>query len=127
MSAVPLVVLVELQPDGAAATALPAPGSAVERLALALLDEAETASVRVKEALAVVMARCGVAAVPLAPPGESRELRCCIRIARRALAGSIPDPTRGAARFHRVDRLPGWARGRTPSAVIGDYLFYPAL
>ena len=46
------------------------------------------------------------------------------RIARRALSGSLRDPTAGATDFHRIEVTPDWARDRLPVAVFGSYLFY---
>lgn len=48
----------------------------------------------------------------------------CRRVARRALGGSLTDPTGGATAFHHIDATPDWARGRYPVAVFGSYLFY---
>ncbi len=39
-------------------------------------------------------------------------------------AGERPDPTGGAVRVHRHDEEPDWARGASPSALIGPWLFY---
>lgn len=49
---------------------------------------------------------------------------CCLRIARRALATALADPTGGATRFHPVDQTPTWSRGRLPCATIGGFVFY---
>jgi N-acetylmuramoyl-L-alanine amidase len=46
------------------------------------------------------------------------------RIARRALAGALDDPTRGACHYHAAGCFPRWARGRAPCAAIGRHLFY---
>ncbi len=48
----------------------------------------------------------------------------CHRIARRALAGVLPDPTQGATHFHTQETFPGWAHGRTPAAAFGNHLYY---
>ena len=42
-----------------------------------------------------------------------------------ALSGLAPDPTKGAAHYH-ADTIPApvWARGKTPSAVIGRHRFF---
>ena len=48
----------------------------------------------------------------------------CLRIARRALAGALADPTGGATHYHAAGRTPLWAVGREPSAVIGGHIFY---
>ncbi|MET4697692.1 N-acetylmuramoyl-L-alanine amidase [Constrictibacter sp. MBR-5] len=46
------------------------------------------------------------------------------RIARRAVAGTLDDPTGGATHYHSVDVHPRWATGKTPHARIGRHLFY---
>jgi N-acetylmuramoyl-L-alanine amidase len=51
-------------------------------------------------------------------------LEVCRRIARRAVAGGLVDPTIGATHCHRADTLPGWALGHAPSAEIGGFVFY---
>jgi spore germination cell wall hydrolase CwlJ-like protein len=51
----------------------------------------------------------------------------CRRIARRAAAGLLDDPTRGATHYHNRTVDPGWAQGRTPCAEIGNHLFYKDL
>lgn len=63
-------------------------------------------------------AKCGAVTV------EDRNFRACLRIARRAIAGVLDDPTNGATHYHRTGLLPPWTRGRTPSAAIGNHLFY---
>lgn len=50
----------------------------------------------------------------------------CLRIARRALAGLLDDPTGGATLYHDGGVLPDWAAGLAPTAEIGDRLFYAA-
>ena len=51
-------------------------------------------------------------------------LAVCRRIAGRAVAGGLTDPTRGATHCHRAEVLPGWAIGLVPTAEIGGYVFY---
>jgi hypothetical protein len=46
------------------------------------------------------------------------------RVARRALRGSLADPTKGANAFHRIEASPPWARPLLPIAMYGPYLFY---
>ena len=115
-----------------------------EALTLALLDLAGAESVRVVEALAAALIN-GLGERPedafndwsdrAAPPGGLCEdarlvddfgarLRLCRRVARRALRGSLTDPTRGANAFHRIEASPDWARALLPVAVYGPYLFY---
>ena len=48
----------------------------------------------------------------------------CLRIARRAVAGSLADATCGATHYHTVDILPRWAVGQMPCARIGHHIFY---
>jgi hypothetical protein len=65
------------------------------------------------------------AALGEAPEGDPA-LAVCRRIARRAAAGSLPDPTGGATHWHDADALPGWALGRVPAAEAGGLVFYRA-
>ncbi len=114
-----------------------------EALTLALLDLAGADSVRVIEALAAALVNDlrerpedGIEhqSVPPAPAGLCedarviRDFECrlglCRRVARRALRGSLADPTRGANAFHRIEASPAWARELLPVAVYGPYLFY---
>lgn len=55
---------------------------------------------------------------------EDRAFRSCVRIARRALAGVVDDPTGGATHYHVRGLVPPWSRGLAPSAEIGAHLFY---
>jgi hypothetical protein len=55
---------------------------------------------------------------------DPQRLQLCRRIARRALRGSLADPTRGATAFHRIDTTPDWSRRLLPVAVFGSFLFY---
>ncbi len=48
----------------------------------------------------------------------------CVRIARRALSGTLTDPTGGATHYHHMDASPPWSRARAPLAEIGRHLFY---
>jgi N-acetylmuramoyl-L-alanine amidase len=48
----------------------------------------------------------------------------CLRIARRAVAGLLEDPTGGATLYHDRQDLPDWTSGREPAAEIGSRLFY---
>lgn len=52
-------------------------------------------------------------------PALSRALA----VACLALSGGA-DPTGGATHFHLHTEQPKWARGATPKALIGRYLFY---
>jgi N-acetylmuramoyl-L-alanine amidase len=114
-----------------------------EVLTLTLLDLAGSESVRVIEALAAALVNNlherpeeGSGDWPLAvlPTGLCEDdriiadfgcrLGLCRRVARRALRGSLTDPTRGANAFHRIEASPDWARELLPVAVYGSYLFY---
>lgn len=55
---------------------------------------------------------------------ENRTFASCLRIARRAVAGVLADPTDGATHYHVRGLAPPWAVGRRPSAEIGRHLFY---
>ena len=48
----------------------------------------------------------------------------CLRVARRAVAGLLPDPTGGATHYHATGLHPDWAAGHCPSAEIGRHVFY---
>ncbi len=47
-----------------------------------------------------------------------------LRIARRALAGSLKDPTNGATHYHAAGTNPYWAKNENPVGVIGKHIFY---
>ncbi len=112
-----------------------------DRLALTLLTLAADQDVRVLEALAACLINRarrpqGSAALPPVAGATAalagavvagdfrRKLQISRRIARRALRGSLADPTRGATAFHRIDATPGWARELLPVAIVGGFLFY---
>ncbi|MHA1597935.1 MAG: cell wall hydrolase [Alphaproteobacteria bacterium] len=58
---------------------------------------------------------------------DNRVFQSCIRIARRAAAGALEDPTNNATHYHGSHANPPWARGQAPSAVIGRHLFYASI
>jgi hypothetical protein len=114
----------------------------VERLADALFGLSGDQDVRVIEALAAVLARrwrCGLHS-PLRGLSEATPTpqfaseasdadtamrhAICRRIARRALRGSLVDPTRGATAVHRIDISPAWSRDLLPIGIFGPFLFY---
>jgi hypothetical protein len=113
----------------------------VEWLADTLFDLAGDQDVRVIEALAAVLARQSRAA-PAGPGTELRETPArrftleasegdsigrriiCQRIARRALHGSLVDPTGGATAVHRIHDSPAWSRDLLPIGMFGPFLFY---
>lgn len=47
-----------------------------------------------------------------------------VRIARRALAGTLEDSTNGATHYHARQITPDWTAGETPTAVIRNHIFY---
>lgn len=55
---------------------------------------------------------------------EAAAFDACRRIAARAASGSLPDPTRGAVRWHRLGEAPQWAQALHPSALVGERVFY---
>lgn len=55
---------------------------------------------------------------------ESPAFEAARRIAARALAGALADPTRGATHYHGIERLPRWALGLVPNATLGGLAFY---
>ncbi|MBR0679673.1 cell wall hydrolase [Roseomonas eburnea] len=65
------------------------------------------------------------AALREVPPGDAA-LAICRRVAARALAGALRDPTGGATHFHDAAGLPVWALGRPAVAEIGGLCFYRA-
>jgi len=48
----------------------------------------------------------------------------CRRVAARAAAGVLPDPTDGATHYHDAGASPHWALGAMPVAEIGGLVFY---
>ncbi len=99
--------------------------AASEQLALHIWAEAAGRPVRAMEGVAAVALR----SPPACPGGDGpaegdAALAACRRIAARALAGLLPDPTRGATRYHAAEVLPRWALGEVPSAELGGLVFY---
>lgn len=47
-----------------------------------------------------------------------------MRIARRAVAGTLADQTGGATHYHARSITPNWAVGQNPTKQIGHHLFY---
>jgi spore germination cell wall hydrolase CwlJ-like protein len=60
----------------------------------------------------------------LAELGGTADLGASRRIAARAIAGSLPDPTAGATHYHPEELLPRWALGRIATVEIGGLVFY---
>ncbi len=57
------------------------------------------------------------------PLGDAA-LAACRRIAARAAAGTLVDPTGGATHLHPAEELPAWALGQEAAAEIGGLVFY---
>ena len=112
-----------------------------DRIAAAILHLAGDESVRVIEALASAIAnslrlesdidqpfayeRVQLLRYPRSLFGENQMKTAAIRrIARRALHGTLCDPTSGANAFHRVEVTPNWSKQILPVAVFGPFLFY---
>jgi len=47
-----------------------------------------------------------------------------VEIAKRAIAGELPDKTGGATHYHAKSVKPKWSEGRQPCAEIGWHVFY---
>ena len=60
----------------------------------------------------------------LAATPRIKTFASCLRIARRAVAGRLKDPVRGATHYHSAAIRPRWAKGRTACTAIGNHLFY---
>lgn len=62
----------------------------------------------------------------LAPSAmQNEKFVACYDAARAALNGTQPDPTNGATHYYAPwVPMPTWARGKTPSAIIGHHRFY---
>lgn len=146
------ILIIDTEPDAESQTVPVRRGTPADILARTLWGEARGEPVRGIEAVAaVVMNRvrrggwwgttveavclkpsqfsCWLAADPNRAKLErvdedDRVFRICLRIARRAIAGSVDDPTQGATHYHTRAVAPAWARGRDPSAEIGSHLFY---
>ncbi len=55
---------------------------------------------------------------------DDKVFRLCRRVARRAVAGVLPDTTSGATHYHHRSLRPHWSEGKIPCAEIGHHLFY---
>ncbi len=58
------------------------------------------------------------------PQPDMATLAVCRRIATRAAAGSLADPTGGATHWHDGAELPPWALGQVPLAEVSGLVFY---
>ena len=55
---------------------------------------------------------------------NNRTFQTCLRVARRAVAGTLKDPTYGATHYHTLNIEPPWASGRAACVIIGRHRFY---
>jgi len=62
-------------------------------------------------------------ALPWSDPGLQRAARALLS----ALAERPNDPTKGATYYHAKYARPRWARGETPTVVIGNHKFYAGI
>lgn len=58
---------------------------------------------------------------------DDRAFAQCLRLARRAVNGTLSDNTDGATHYHTDSIMPAWARGQDPTAIIGEHVFYRIL
>lgn len=56
--------------------------------------------------------------------GGNTVFKTCQRVARRAVAGTMKDPTKGATHYHTLNVTPPWANGRVACVIIGRHRFY---
>lgn len=56
--------------------------------------------------------------------GANLYFATCLRIARRAVIGTLEDRTYGATHYHADYVAPYWAKGETPTVTIGRHIFY---
>ncbi len=137
----PVLSRPRLAPDRPASTPATGFDDAVDALACAVWHHARTDSVRAMEAVAccVLNRRAAASALPLPAlvraeflpaDGAARVssadplFAVALRIARRALAGQIADPTLGATRLHPAGENPAWADGLAPCATVGGLVFH---
>lgn len=60
----------------------------------------------------------------LAVTPDNRTFQACLRVARRAVTGTLKDATNGATHYHVKGLKPAWSRRRAPCAEIGRHQFY---
>ncbi len=60
----------------------------------------------------------------IAVTDKDRFFRAAREIAQRAVAGALPDRTRGATHYHADYVSPYWAKGQVPLITIGRHIFY---
>jgi hypothetical protein len=97
----------------------------IEALAAALANQLQDSSDD-RSASAAFLAEPATSFRHDTAPDHPEWVDMCRRIARRALHGSLIDPTSGATAFHRIDEEAIWARDHLPVSVVGPFLFYRA-
>lgn len=97
------------------------PPRGVEALAAAILNRLAPHG-RTAETLEALCGR--LVADPFAPPAADPMTAVCRRVARRAVAGALVDPTGGATHWHPRGEMPEWASGRAPRAAVAGLLFH---
>jgi N-acetylmuramoyl-L-alanine amidase len=50
--------------------------------------------------------------------------KMALEVAGIAVAGKLPDPTRGANHYHTPAVQPDWSKGKQPAATIGHHKFF---
>ena len=87
------------------------------------------ATVRPAYACVPGSSRAGTRAIPTARSSSGLQpgtfvFDVCRLVASLVIRGLLPDPTGGATHYHTKGVAPDWSRGKMPSAVIGDHLFF---
>ena len=89
----------------------------------AMMSEADRSESGSHVSRAVRLVACVDAMCPFLPPAPGTNdplYASCLRVARRAVAGALRDPTNGAVRFHALAHRPSWAESVTPKALIAS-------
>lgn len=61
-------------------------------------------------------------------PDDDPRIETCKIIAKDVLAGKVKDPTHGATFYYNPKVAnPNWAKGQTPTAIIGNHRFYAGI
>lgn len=101
------------------------------RVAAQLLHRAPGEPVRTLEAVAAAevnrLRRWDASRRPQGSPvssATSARYALCLRIARRAVAGTLATDVGMATRYHRDGAAPAWAKERKPVTEVGGFVFY---
>lgn len=60
----------------------------------------------------------------LAVDTSNPQFRQAVEIAKKAVAGTLPDITNGANHYHAVNVKPSWADTKKLTVIIGNHAFY---